>query len=95
MNNDPATSQTTVAKAAKLLRSRGWTCIEPTPTPRYYPMLDQCEYPDRRGAPGDCCINSTRRSRKTKFGTMWLCSDHFAAPLSELFDERLNADGQS
>ena len=26
---------------------------------------------------------------KTKFGTMWLCWEHFDAPLSQLFDPRL------
>lgn len=76
-----------IANARRLLQSAGWTVTPPTPVSRPI-LLDQCEYPDRRGAPGDCCTNLTRRNRKTRFGTMFLCDDHFAAPLTELFDER-------
>lgn len=74
-------------RAAKLLRDAGWTVLPPVVMPR--DNRDQCEFPDLRGEPGDCCTNLTSRNRKTDFGTMWLCCEHFHSPLSQLFDLRL------
>ena len=53
---------------------------------------DQCQYPDRHGAPGDTCTNDAARKRNTSHGWLWLCSEHANAPVSELFDERLAAN---
>lgn len=77
------------ANAIKLLRAKGYSVLPPNASAPIYRMADQCEYPLREGAAGDCCTNSTRRNRKTRFGTMWLCEDHFGVPVSELFDERV------
>jgi hypothetical protein len=54
--------------------------------------LDQCEYPDRQGEPGDCCTNSASRRRKTRHGWLWLCGEHFGRPVAELFDDRERLD---
>jgi hypothetical protein len=84
-------SDVTVRKlrgAKRLLESAGYIV---TRLPRYRPrILDQCEYPDRLARPGECCIHQTSRVRKTPFGTMFLCGDHFRAPLIELIDERVS-----
>ena len=72
-------SARSIQRAAALLRQAGWSTLPPAPRPPA-DMRDQCEYPDRHGEPGDCCTNLTGRNRKTRHGTMWLCSDHFDAP---------------
>lgn len=59
-------------------------------TGRRVRLYDQCEYPDRRAEPGDTCTNIAARNRRTRFGTMWLCGEHFGAPVKDLFDERLS-----
>lgn len=86
---DNQTTMRRIANARRVLQSAGWTVTPPAPVIAR-PMLDQCEYPDLRGEPGDTCTHSTGRLRKTRHGTLWLCDDHFAAPIAELFDERLN-----
>ena len=82
------------ARAIKLLVSRGYSVIEPQARPAAK-MLDQCEYPNRQGLPGECCTSSASRNRKTIHGSMWLCSVHIGAPESDIFDERINADERS
>lgn len=74
--------------AKRLLESAGYI-VTPLPQPRTL-KLDQCEYPDRLARPGECCTHQTSRVRKTSFGTMFLCDDHFHAPLIELIDERVS-----
>lgn len=53
---------------------------------------NQCEYPDRQGAPGDTCTRYITSNRRTSHGTLWLCSEHFDRPVAELFDDRQPAD---
>jgi hypothetical protein len=53
-------------------------------------IYDQCQYPDRRGEPGDTCTNNASRKRHTRHGWMWLCGEHISRPVAELFDERVN-----
>lgn len=77
--------QVKLRRAAKLLRHAGWTVLPPPQVEPRRDMRDQCEFPDLCGAPGDCCTYLASRNRKTKFGTMWLCDEHFDAPLSQLF----------
>ena len=81
------TSARRLSRAAKLLRDAGWYVAPPVRT--HSDMRDQCEYPERREAPGDCCTNLASRQRKTSRGTLWLCTAHFDRPEAELFDERL------
>lgn len=92
VNDTPARSQTTlrrIANAKRTLQAAGWTVLPPSP-PRRGPTLDQCQYPDLRGEPGDTCTHSTSRSRTTKHGWLWLFPYHYDAPLSELFDKRVS-----
>ncbi len=84
--SDPVPT-TTIRRARATLERSGWIVLPPAPPAPM--MADQCEYPDRRGAPGECCTNLTRRSRKTSHGWMWLCAEHISQPESRLFDERL------
>lgn len=88
MTSDVTQSTPAVRRAATILRKAGWVVIAPTRA-QSKGSGDQCEYPDRHGEPGDCCINSTKRKRTTSRGWLWLCSMHFDAPESELVDERV------
>lgn len=81
-------SDRSIQRAASLLRAQGYTVLPPA-SPRKSATLDQCEYPDRLGEPGDCCTNFARRKRHTRYGWLWLCANHIAAPEAELFDDRL------
>ena len=80
-------------EARLLLEREGWTVAPPPERVIAEPTLghDQCEYPDRYGEPGDCCVQEADRRRDTPDGWLWLCEDHFDAPLEELFDERIAA----
>lgn len=89
MTNQSQTTARRFANARRLLEAAGWTVMPPSPSSKHV-LFDQCEYPDRHGSPGDTCVNDAHRNRKTRYGTLWLCPDHFDAPLAELFDERLN-----
>lgn len=57
-------------------------------------ILDRWGYPNLQCDAGDCCTKTAGRNRKTPFGTMWLCEDHFRAPLAELTDGRLSSARQ-
>lgn len=83
-----------IANARRVLQAAGWTVIPPVQV-RKSVMLDQCEYPDRLGDPGDTCTHSAARQRMTRHGSMWLCGDHFDAPLKELFDERVQGENSN
>jgi hypothetical protein len=77
-----------IGRAKRTLEAAGWTVMPPYHSGRRVTLRDQCEFPDMAGSPGDCCINTNTRLRRTKHGTLWLCRDHFNEPASKLFDER-------
>lgn len=90
MHNNPTPTARRIANAKRTLEAAGYIVIVPSPKPPA-DLRDQCEYPDHRGEPGDTCIRLTRRKRDTPHGWLWLCSEHYDAPLDELFDERVES----
>lgn len=76
-----------ITAAANVLRRAGWVVIEPK-LRRPTKLLDQCEFPDLRGDPGDTCTNSAAEKRQTRWGFLWLCPDHMDRPAKELFERR-------
>ena len=89
------TTKQRLANAKLTLTRAGYIVWPPPVMVRPQPLEDQCEYPDRLGAPGDCCTETTRRVRRTRFGTLFLCDGHFRAPLKTLFDERVQPDANT